>query len=328
MNLIQTAQARSHAYRLFGRLFQEGITAELHPYVLALPELAAAAPHPFDANKAAAAHHALFHFNLFPYESIFLGSNGLVGGEITQKVTLHYARAGFAAGSNDASPDHISVELAYFAFLTGVEADAAASEDGITAVHYQHLQKQFLPAHLLRWLPPLVQAISAQSFPFFHTLAKLTLDVVADHWLALGQEQTVEWRLPDLPDLLNDKKTGLKQIAHFLATPGYSGIYLNRDDVGRLARQQQIPHGFGGRTQMLSNWLKTAVTYDQFPATLDILRQLISRWDAGYQALAADQPALAPFITPWRQRCRHARHLLTKMNHAAAAFTHRAPPVS
>ena len=76
----QLAQSRSHSYTMFSRLVLEGVTAELLPYVRAIPELAAALPHPYAPDAAAAQHHDLFKFHLFPYAAIFLDASGLLGG--------------------------------------------------------------------------------------------------------------------------------------------------------------------------------------------------------------------------------------------------------
>ena len=117
------ALARHHTYTLFSRLFLEGVTAELRPFLPPIPELAAVLPEPFDADESAATHHYLFQLNLFPYESIFLATDGLLGGPVTNKVQQQYEQSGFIVDASATSPDHIGHELAFLAFLCGAEAD-------------------------------------------------------------------------------------------------------------------------------------------------------------------------------------------------------------
>jgi len=313
MNQAEAAQARHNAYRLFSRLYREGATAVLHPTIQQIPELAPALSTPFDADETAAAHHTLFRFNLFPFESIFLGSDGLLGGDITQGVVNHYQRSGFPVSGDDTSPDHVGIELAYLAFLSGAESDAWEDNLAPTAVRLQRHQSDFLQTHLLRWLPPLIVAIRQQGGPFFTAVADLTLSLVTDHYQTLRNnlDDTAvhSWQLPPAPDLLNDEKTGLKQIAAFLVTPVHSGLYLSRDDVGQLARRQELPRGFGDRQQLLLNLLRAAVQYEQLPHLLDALIRLVQTWQAGYRSMVG----LASFTAVWQTKLTQTMDLLRQI---------------
>lgn len=308
------AAARSHLYALFGRLFHRGVTPDLLPDLRELPELAAHLDDPFDADEAAAAHHRLFHFAVFPYESIFLHPDSLLGGEIAAAVSDFYQRAGFTPPT-ETLPDHVGLELTLLSFLTGAEA-------GNDAPAWQVWQRHFLDWHLLRWLPALVQAVRQQGHPFFTALADLALAVVLDHRAALADQPpaaTPTFRLPAPPDLLADAHTGLAEIAGYLLTPACSGIYLSRDDIGRLAQAQGLPSGFGGRHHMLTNLLRSAAQYDGVDAIMGALQEQVGQWRAFFAAVAADNPSMMEVAAAWQTRQSATLDLLERVRISACS---------
>lgn len=322
MNIVDIALARRHAYALFGHLFLKGVTASAGatlPILQSIPELAGTLPEPFDADEMAAEHQALFGFNVFPYESIFVDESGLLGGAATDAALESYRQAGFSFGDNSASADHIGHELGLLAHLSGAEADALEDTLPLVAERMRGLQRDFLQNHLLHWLPPFVLAVKGQERPFYTALVELTLGFVNNHYEEVspqrGKERKEKTSAPSAsPRLnLNNDKTGLKDIAQFLTTPPHSGIFLSRDDVGRLARRMDLPRGFGDRAQMLTNLMRTAVQYDTLPALLQAIRQHAAAWDDAYAQTAAAYPTLAPFIAPWQTRLQATRQILHAM---------------
>ena len=313
----EKAQARHHAYTLFGRLFLEGITPALLPFVQQVEVLTAVLPPtPFDTiafDEAAVAHQHLFGFNLFPYASIFLASDGLLGGDVTAQVVGQYQRSGFAVDSRAASADHIGHELQFLAFLSAAESDAW--RDGLPqqVLRVQQHLRDFLQNHLLYWLPPLVTAVSAIApATFYAALSDLVLQLVLEQYEQLCANQLPLAQadpLPQPPDLLAQEKTGLRRIARYLTVPPYSGIYLSRDQISQIARQHNLPRGFGSREEMLENVLVTAVQYDTLPALLDTLHQTLADWDTAYRQHAI----LAPFMAPWLHRIQRTQAMLAEM---------------
>lgn len=309
----EISTARQRAYSLFSRLYLEGVTAGAHAYLQQIPELAGLLPHPFNADEAAAGYHSLFHFNLLPYESVFLGEDGLLGSELTGQVTARYQAAGFRPDDDAASPDHLGVELSFMAFLGAAEAQAWAAEQPERAARLQEEQAAFLLNHLLRWLPPLAIALRRQTQPFYAGVGDLTLALAADHLQTLAASPAPPWQLPPPPALLSQRQTGLKEVAGFLMTPAYSGFYMGRDDVTGLARRRGLPRGFGKRAEMLTHLMKAAAAHDQFPQLIGDLLQLAGQWEQEYLALVANASALDGVVHPWPARCRQTMSLLTQI---------------
>ena len=303
----QLAQARSHSYALLGRLFLDGVTETLWPYVQAVSELRAASPPPFSPDDAAATHHHLFAFQLFPYESFFRSATGLSGGPIAGQVAQSYQQAGFDAAAD--APDHLGHELAFLAYLTQAEANSWGSQQPALAHTWQQYQYHFLSDHLLNWLVPFVVALrQAAPNSFYDVLAQLTLELVADHAAALNHSldtiplPAVSEPLPTLSD--NPRPW---EFVHFWVTPALSGLFLSRDDISRIAHQVGVVHGFGKRDEMLKNVLDAAATADTLPHLFQALAQSSHHWQNAYTQLATDFPHLLRFIFPWQERVQQAQ---------------------
>lgn len=311
----ETSLARSNLYTLLSQLYLRGLTPDLLPFAQSLPELAVHLPATFIAEESAAQHHHIFGFSIFPYESIFLGDGGSLGGPMTEAVQQTYARLGYTAEATAVSPDHLSAELGLLAFLAGAEADAWQDGQNALAQRMQREQLRFLEEHLLRWLVPCMAAVMQQKNPFFGAVALLTVEVVDDHYRVRQPvtQPSLAWTLPTPPNLLQDEKTNLRDIAAYLTMPAYCGGFLSRDDIERMGREQRLPRGFGGRTQMLLNLLRSAAQYEGVAHLLDALRAVVTAWTDAYATLAADAPGLAPFIQPWQEQTHRTLALFNQM---------------
>lgn len=313
----ELARARHHSYLLVSRLFLDGLTTDLIPTLRQIAALAAFLPSTFDVDEAAATHYELFGLNIFPYEAVFLevgarGSAIQLGGPATQRVEQHLQEANYPLPSGDVSADHVGHELGLLAHLSAAEAGAWKEGRDEKARRIQLRQRDFLQAHLLRWLPSLVQAIKEHGQPFYTALSDLALELVQDHALALPLSETVASFLQNNPPpSLQDEKTGLRQIARYLSTPSHSGIYLSRKAIGARARDLGLPHGFGGREQMLENLFRAAVQYDSLRPLLGALDNVVLRWQDAYQQVFVDD--LHRFVQPWLARVAATHALLHEM---------------
>jgi TorA maturation chaperone TorD len=311
------ARALSNTYSLLSRLVLEGITPDVEPFIEAIPSLSEAlnsdARTPDDH---AADHTRVFDLEVFPYESIFLGTDNLIGAESGDAVLSFYARAGYSPDDSAPSPDHLAIELDFLAWVCGAEAEAWEDSASAAAHRMRSIERAFLDEHLLRWLVPFSEAVRQQEQPFYRAVASLIVQTAAEHRAVLGDEllnPPAPFSLPTLPDLLEDETTGLKDIGRFLLTPAYSGVYLSRSDIERLARRRDLPRGFGPRDQMLNNLLHAAARFDALDALLADLLALLDRWDLAYAAWEESAPSLRPFLAPWRARLTTTRALLHEM---------------
>jgi TorA maturation chaperone TorD len=292
---------RYQTYKLLGQLFTNGLTEEVVGSVREVDKLAQHLPTSIDLEEAAADHQHIFGFNVFPYESVFLDPSGQLGGDIVTSTIRDYRQAGYDADSTSASPDHIGDELAFLAFLNKAGAQAREQNNPAKAKLMGEYQRSFLDEHTLRWMPPLVLAIQGQRHPFYRAVATLMQETIMTHRKALGDLPSVIFKLPEPPILLEDEKTGLREIADYFLTTSFSGIFLSRDDIGRLARDNSVPRGFGDRQQMLVNLLKAAATYGDVGLVLSSLQETTNSWAASYEAMANSSEPIQS-ATTWAKR--------------------------
>jgi len=290
----ERALGRSRAYGVFAALYRAGVTAELLPIVEAIPELAAQVARPFDAEEAAAAHQGLFGFQVFPFQSVFLGEDGLLGGAEGERVRAAHRAAGYAPGAMADDPDHLAHELALLSFLCGAEADAHADGRAEMAAVARRQQAAVLGDHLLWWLPLFVPAVARQGDGFYAALAGLTWALVLDHWQDVGGAADGARWAPggaDDADAANEPAAGdaARQIGAHLLRPVRSGLFVSRADLARCARQAGLPHGFGDRRQMAATLLDGAARFDRSAALAAALGELVAGAQAAWAA-----PELAP----------------------------------
>ena len=294
----ETAIAYSRAYHIFGQILLSGMTDELHPLVSDMPELESIQPQSIDDWKAD--HYALFGMNVFPYETVYLTADGLLGGYITESVTKLYDEAGYQP-DDSVTADHIANQLGLMAFLCSAEAEAREDEVTQAIYHMLHLQRQFLDQHLLHWLPSFVMSIHQQRYEAFSIIADLILDLAFDHRQSLDDDlmhSRQPLSLPPIPNILDDEKTGLKDIAEYLLTPIYTGIYLSRDDISRIGNQFRLPRGFGKRDQMLTQLFHTAVDHSAMNDLVRALQQEVDTWREFYLHRVPDDH----YSTAWLSR--------------------------
>lgn len=296
------AIARGRAYALLGDLFRRGPRRLAH-----LRAVQALAPHLPGAcdDEALAAHFGLFGQELPPYEGVFLHERALLGGPRTGAVRQAMAEGGFSPDESDAEPDHVGSELAFLAHLCGAEADAWRDGLDTAAGRIQALQRAFLRLHLLRWLPALVVAIETVNAGLYAAAGRLALALAVDH---LGEDPLDE-DLAQVPDILSQEKTGMRQIGDFLAVPLNTGAMLTPTAIRGIARAAGVPAGFGKRGMLLENLLQSAIRNGRLPALLDAL-------DAHLEAQGAALAAL-PGGGPWARRAAECRGMVGRIAEAA-----------
>ncbi len=304
MNPHQTALARANGYALLSDLFLNGVTAENWPTVQQTALLEHLPDDP-DFEQLGAVHYDLMSHQIFPYESAFLSEDGMLGGEIANRVTHYFEQIRLPLERAVSEPDHIGWELYALSFLCGAEADAW--EDGLQAValRMQHQQQRFLESHLLRWTPAFLVGIFQQDDHFYAAIGELLWGMLTDHYKHSESVLSRPLTLPDPPDVLANEKAGLREIVEVLIRPCHSGWFISRKDITLLSRRFELPHGFGSREQMMLNLFRSAVQYDALPNLLTQMIKQADLWAESYHRLIEGD--VGKFIRPWQDQL-----LLTK----------------
>jgi hypothetical protein len=121
------------------------------------------------------------------------------------------------------------------------------------------------------------------------------------------------------PALLEDDKTNLGEIVTYLLTPVYSGIYLSRDDIGRLASRGSVPRGFGERRNMLTDLLRSAANYGHLDQVLASLQDLVANWESLYLQMDASAERYPEAIV-WASQASRTTAMLSQIRARASAL--------
>lgn len=299
------AVARARALGLVAELYAGGLTAESLGAWRQVPAVAARLPDRLDPDAAGAGWVRVCHTELHPYASVFLGAEGLLGGEAATEARERRRRAGLA-DPVEHEPDHLAEELRVLAWLAGAEADAR--RDGVDPARLLPLQREGLDA-LLRWLPPLVAGVEGLGLggadALYATSAGLALDLVVAWRASLGN--FTPWALPAAPDPWTDPETGLAALSRFLTVPAWSGGWWSGGALHRIGRTLDLPAGFGRRAEVLEGLLRSAAHYGEVPALTTALQAEVDRWVARYAPLPDAVGG------PWRERATRTRAALDRL---------------
>ncbi len=243
---------------------------------------------------AAAEHAELFLFQLHPYASVYLGGEGMLGGEARDRV------AGFwraLALEPPAEPDHLPVLLAFYAELSGREAAGGGS-----AGPWRRARAAFLWEHLLPWLPVYLAKLRTLASPFYRRWGRLLGRALAEEAARHEPPAELPLHLREAPPLPDPRTAGGEPFVAGLLAPVRSGLLLTRHDLARAATELELPVRSGDRRLALGGLLEQEPS-----ATLHWLRAEAGRWVRRHQHLAAVTGSTAIF---WVERATATSRLL------------------
>ncbi|HEX8499794.1 MAG TPA: molecular chaperone TorD family protein [Pyrinomonadaceae bacterium] len=182
------------------------------------------------ALPSAAEYTDVFVFRLYPYASVYLGPEGMLGGEARDRV------AGFLAALGQAvpqEPDHLALMLGAYAWLAEAEESAAGARarDSLRSA-----RRAFLWEHLLSWLPVYLDKLEQVAAPFYRNWGRTlraALDAEAE---ALGAPDALPLHLREAAALADPRAASAEEFLTTVLAPARTGMILLRDDIARAAR--------------------------------------------------------------------------------------------
>ncbi|MGB3564436.1 MAG: molecular chaperone TorD family protein [Thermoanaerobaculia bacterium] len=241
----------------------------------------------------------LFLFQLYPYASIYLGSEGMMGGEARDRI------AGFwraLALDPPAEPDHLAVMLALYARLAELEDEA---EDGRQREAWRQARRAFLWEHLLCWLPPYLAKLTEIGPPFYRRWAEQLTTALGEETEREGLPEQLPLHLREAPGPAHPDEEGGRAFLQSLLSPVRSGLIFVRADFHRAARELGLGVRLGERRFVL----ETLMSQDA-GATLDWLRGECDLWIDRHRH---DKPSTGMITTYWTTRAKNTRQLLEEI---------------
>lgn len=244
-----------------------------------------------------------FIFQLYPYASVYLGGEGMMGGEARDAV------AGFWRALNltpPAEPDHLAVMLALYAELAGREGEAS-DERARAALH--QARKAFLHEHLLSWLHVYLRKLQEVAAPFYQRWSETLKRALLEELEEVGQSQQLPLHLRDSLSLRDPREDEWEEFLQSLLAPARSGMILTRADLMRAAQSLGLALRMGERKFILRS-----LFHQNAKEVLRWLREEAARWQEIHRQ---EQEALGTIAAAWLEKSRASVKLLEELRRAA-----------
>jgi TorA maturation chaperone TorD len=200
---------------------------------------------------AASEYTEVFVFQLYPYASVYLGAEGMLGGEARDLVAGFWRALG---QTPPAEPDHLSVMLALYAELRELETN---EHDDARRASWRRARRAYLWEHLLSWLPAYLSKLEEIAPPFYRRWAELLLDALLEEARATlePQPQLSLHLRREVAGLVDPRAGETKEFLQTLLSPARSGMIIVRSDLARAARELELGLRIGERKYVLESLL-------------------------------------------------------------------------
>lgn len=254
-------------------------------------------------------HTGLFVLELPPYASVYVGSEGMLGGLARDRVAGFWRALG---QTPPAEPDHLTALLGMYAALGGDGgARAASAETGAAPAAALHARRALFWEHLASWLPAYLERVAAVAAPAYRRWAELLGEALAEEAHRLGPPDVPPLHLREAPPALADADPDdLDALVDAVLTPVRTGVILTRADLGRAAREV----GAGARVGERRFVLRALLGQD----AAGVLGWLGREAERRERALREWGSALAPVTGFWAERAAGSAGALARMASQAA----------
>jgi hypothetical protein len=241
----------------------------------------------------AAGHTELFVLQLPPYASIYLGAEGMLGGEARDRIAGFWRAVGRTPPTE---PDHLAVLLGLYGSLVEEEPGAREVGDAPGGALARHARATLFREHLAPWLFPWLLKAEEVGGTFHREWARLLRRALEEEARGLDPVPNLPAHLAAVPD------DALDSLADQVLTPVRSGLIVTRADLARASRERGLPLRIGERRYALRNMLKAAPE-----ETVTWLRDEAEGWVARHGRWAASGGPASGF---WARRARSTREAL------------------
>jgi TorA maturation chaperone TorD len=188
----------------------------------------------------AAEHADLFDFQVYPYASVHLGEEGMLGGDARDRI------AGFLRALDvtpPPEPDHLVVLLHAYADLSDLAASGAPRAD--------HARRVLLHEHLGSWVGRFLARVVELGAEPLRAWARLTTATLAAELARHGAPPELPPVLREATALPEPEDATAADWTQGLLTPVRSGLVIARADLARAAHELGLGTRVGERAFVL-----------------------------------------------------------------------------
>jgi TorA maturation chaperone TorD len=247
----------------------------------------------------------LFVFQLYPYASVYLGAEGMMGGKARDAVSGFWRALGEMP---PAESDHLAVMLALYARLAELEDGESEAKHRAS---WRRARKAFLWEHLLSWLPMYLSKLSDLAPPFYRKWGEVLLESLLAEAGALGKQESLSLHLRETSRLIDPRESegDAGEFCQSILTPARSGMILTRADLTKVGRKL----GMGLRMGERKFILKALLAQDAH-AIFDWLIEEAALWTKRHQE---HREVLGGISLAWEEKSEAAASLLKELRIAA-----------
>jgi TorA maturation chaperone TorD len=201
------------------------------------------APHPVEWTR-------LFVLELPPYASIYVGAEGMIGGEARNRTAGFWRALGLVP---PAEPDHLASLLGLYAALAQSEQK---ERDPARRALRRRARAALLWEHLASWLPPFLERLGTLAGEAYRAWARLLEQALAEEAAELGPLPAgLPAHLREAPTFALGADAGLDDLVGALLVPVRSGLVLTSADLSRTATELGLGRRLGRRPDVLRGLL-------------------------------------------------------------------------
>ena len=262
----------------------------------------------------AAAHGAVVGFQRYPYASVYLGPEGMMGGEARDRVAGFVRALGITGDGRGPTgderadarePDHLASLLGLLAALDQWERD---ERDGARRTLLGQARVALVWEHVASWTGPYLASFDGCGDPFYEAWAAL-LGAALD-------EVTGEMDFPDYlpaalrcaPVLADPRREGGPAFISALLAPARSGVIILRDDLVRLGDEVGLACRAGERRYVMNSFFAQDAA-----GTLRWMASHARRWGARAGSGGQGSGGMGSVAGWWVGRARSTAALLAEL---------------
>lgn len=251
----------------------------------------------------------VFLFQLYPYASVHLGGEGMMGGEARDRIAGFWRALGLTP---PAEPDHVAALLGLYASLAEREAGA---EDPAERVLLRQSRAALLDEHLTPWVFAWLERVEELTAGAYAKWASLLSATLSAEVQALGgaERAPLSAHLRDAPPLPDPREDGGSGFLGGLLAPVRTGAILTRADLAVIAKRLGLGLRAGERKYALESLLA-----QDAQGVLGAVAEELARQGAGHRRRASTLGASATFLAG---RAEEASRLVAALSEEAASPT-------